>query len=78
MEARMPGILDFLTDGGGDRNLSAAFVSIVASPDCTREDLKTFFAENHYDAVTAADVDKLMTQRDNIKKAFNMPENVDY
>ena len=74
----MAGILDFLTDVGGDRNLSASFMGIVASPDCTQQDLMDFFAANNYDGVTAADVDKLMAQRDNIKRDFNVPENVDY
>jgi len=74
----MAGILDFLTDVGGDRNLSATFVGIVASPDCTQQDLTDFFAENHYDGVTAADVGKIMAQRDTIKRDFNVPENVDY
>jgi hypothetical protein len=78
MEESMPGILDFLTDVGGDRNLSATFVGIVASPDCTPQDLMEFFAAHNYDAVTAADVAKIMTQRDNIKRDFNVPENVDY
>lgn len=74
----MPGILDFLTDVGGDRNLSAAFMGIVASPDCTPQDLQGFFAANNYADVTAADVAKIMTQRENIKRDFNVPENVDY
>ena len=74
----MAGILDFLTDVGGDRDLSATFMGIVASPDCTQQDLMEFFAANHYDGVTAADVDKLMAQRNNIKRDFNVPENVDY
>jgi hypothetical protein len=78
MEESMAGILDFLTDVGGDRDLSAAFVGIVASPDCTRQDLVDFFASNNYDGVTAADVDKIIAQRDTIKRDFNVPENVDY
>ena len=74
----MAGILDFLANVGGDRNLSASFVGIVASPDCTQQDLVDFFAANNYDGVTAADVDKILAQRDNIKRDFNVPENVDY
>ena len=74
----MAGILDFLTDVGGDRNLSGEFVSIVASPDCTQQDLLDFFNANNYGGVTAADVDKILTQRDNIKNDFNVPQNVDY
>ena len=74
----MPGILDFLTDVGGDRNLSAGFIGIVASPDCTKQDLLDFFAANNYADVTAADVDKIMTQRNNIQRDFKVPENVDY
>lgn len=74
----MPGILDFLTDIGGDRNLSGEFVSIVSSPDCTQQDLRDFFAAKNYNEVTAADVEKIMVQRDNIKHDFNVPENVDY
>jgi hypothetical protein len=78
MEARMPGMLDFLTDVGGDSNLSSEFVRIVASPDCTQQDLLDFFAANDYRGVTAVDVGKILTQRDNIKRDFNVPENVDY
>lgn len=74
----MPGILDFLTDVGGDRNLSGAFVGIVASPDCTRQDLLDFFRDNNYADVTPADVDKILAQRENIKQDFNVPQNVDY
>lgn len=74
----MAGILDFLTDVGGDRNLSGEFMSIFASPDCTQQDLLNFFNANNYDGVTAADVDKIMTQRDNIQNEFNVPQNVDY
>ena len=74
----MAGILDFLADIGGDRDLSGEFVSVVSSPDCTQQDLLDFFAAKHYGDVTAADVDKIMTQRANIKQDFNMPENVDY
>jgi len=74
----MAGILDFLSDIGGDRNLSGEFVSIVSRPDCTRQDLLDFFGAKNYSDVTAADVDKIMTQRENIKQDFNMPENVDY
>lgn len=74
----MAGILDFLTDVGGDRNLSGAFVSVVASPDCTRQDLLEFFNANDYSGVTSADVDKILAQRENIKRDFNVPQNVDY
>ena len=74
----MPGILDFLTDVGGDRNLGGAFVGVVASPDCTRQELLDFFHANNYPDVTAADVDKLFTQRERIKQAFDVPQNVDY
>jgi hypothetical protein len=42
MEVIMAGILDFLTDVGGDRDLSGEFVSIAASPDCTQQDLLDF------------------------------------
>ena len=74
----MAGILDFLTDVGGDRDLSGEFVSIAASPDCTQQDLLDFFNAKNYSDVTAADVDKIMTERDNIKNDFNVPPNVDY
>lgn len=74
----MAGILDFLTDVGGDRNLSAEFVSIVASPDCTQQDLLDFFNANNYNDVSAADVDKILAERENIKNDFNVPPNVDY
>lgn len=78
MEEIMPGIIDFLTDVGGDRNLSGEFVGLVARPDCTQQDLLDFFRANDYGDVTAADIDKIMTQRDNIKNDFNVPHNVDY
>lgn len=74
----MAGILDFLTDVGGDRNLSGEFVSIVASPDCTQQDLLDFFNANNYNDVSAADVDKILAERENIKNDFNVPPNVDY
>lgn len=74
----MAGILDFLSDVGGDRNLGGAFVGVVASPDCTRQDLLDFFHTNNYADVTAADVDKLLAQRDHVKQAFDVPQNVDY
>lgn len=74
----MAGILDFLTDVGGNRNLSGEFVSIVSSPDCTQQDLLDFFNANNYGDVTAADVDKIMTQRENIKNEFDVPVNADY
>ena len=74
----MAGILDFLSDIGGDRNLSGEFVSIVSSPDCTQQDLLDFFNGNNYADVTAADVDKIMTQRENIKNDFEVPPNADY
>lgn len=74
----MPGMIDFLTDVGGDRSLSGEFVSIISSPDCTQQDLLDFFSAKNYNGVTAADVDKLMTQRDNIKNDFEVPPNVDY
>ena len=44
----MPGIIDFLTDVGGDRDLSGQFVSMITSPDCTQQDLMDFFKANHY------------------------------
>ena len=56
----MPGIIDFLTDVGGDRDLSGQFVSLIASPDCTQQDLMDFFKANHYGDVTPADVGKIM------------------
>ncbi|MDJ0811370.1 MAG: hypothetical protein QNJ48_07015 [Desulfobacterales bacterium] len=74
----MAGILDFLTDVGGDRQLSGEFMSIVASPDCTQQDLLSFFSANNYADVTAADVDKLLNQRENLKNEFSVPGNVDY
>lgn len=74
----MAGILDFLTDVGGDRNLSGEFVSIAAKPDCTQQELLDFFNANNYRDVTAADVDKIMAERNNIKNDFNIPPNVDY
>jgi hypothetical protein len=77
-EEMMPGIIDFLTDVGGDRDLSGQFVSLIASPDCTQQDLMDFFKANHYGDVTPADVGKIMTQRENIKTEFNVPQNVDY
>jgi hypothetical protein len=78
MEARMAGILDFLTDIGGDRDLSGGFVSIVSRPDCTQQDLLDFFAAHDYSDVTPADVAKIMTQRQKIKEDFSMPEGADY
>lgn len=74
----MAGILDFLTDVGGDRQLSGEFVSIVASPDCTQRDLLDFFNAKNYADVTAADVDKILAERETIKNDFNVPQNVDY
>lgn len=74
----MAGILDFLTDVGGDRDLSSEFVRIVTSPDCTQQDLADFFAARNYGDVTAADVDKILAQRETIKQDFNVPPNVDY
>ena len=74
----MAGILDFLTDVGGDRELSGAFVSVVASPDCTRQDLLDFFSAKNYADVTKSDADKILAERDNIRNNFNVPPNVDY
>ena len=74
----MPGILDFLTDVGGDRELACEFTTIVASPDCTQQDLLRFFSANNYADVTAAEVDKLLNQRENLKNEFSVPGNVDY
>ncbi len=74
----MAGILDFLTDVGGDRELAGAFMGIMASPDCTQKDLLDFFNANRYADVSSADVDKLLEQREQIKKNFNVPGNVDY
>ena len=74
----MPGILDFLTDVGGDRALSGEFVAKIANPSCTRDDLLAFFQANNYPDVTAADVDKLLAQKANLKQEFDMPEGVDY
>jgi len=78
MEEIMAGILDFLTDVGGDRQLSGAFVSIAAKPDCTQQELLDFFDANNYRDVTAADVDKIMAERENIKNNFDVPPHVDY
>ena len=74
----MAGILDFLTDVGGNRDLASQFMSVVAGPDCTRQDLLDFFAANSYADVSAADVEKVMAQREQIMNDFSMPENVDY
>jgi hypothetical protein len=77
-EEMMAGILDFLTDVGGNRDLAGKFMGVVASPDCTRQDLLDFFAENSYADVSPADVGKLMAQREKIKGDFSLPGNVDY
>ena len=74
----MAGILDFLADVGGDRELASQFMYVVAGPDCTRQDLLDFFAANSYADVSDTDVDKLMAQREKIMNDFSMPGNVDY
>jgi hypothetical protein len=78
MEEMMAGILDFLTNVGGNQDLAAKFMKIIASPDCTRQDLQDFFGENNYADVSDADIGKLMDQREKIQRDFNMPGNVDY
>ena len=74
----MAGILDFLTDAGGNRELASKFMSVVAGPDCTRQDLLDFFATNRYADVSAEDVDKVMAPREKIMTDFSMPGVVDY
>ena len=74
----MAGILDFLTDVGGNPELAGKFMGIIASPDCTQQELMDFFKENHYADVSDADVGKVMEQREKIQSDFNMPGNVDY
>lgn len=74
----MAGILDFLTNVGSDKDLAGKFMGIIASPDCTRQDLMDFFAENNYAGVSEADIGKLMEQRETIQRDFSMPGNVDY
>lgn len=74
----MAGILDFLTDVGGNPTLSGAFVNLAAKPDCTQQDLLDFFSANNYGDVTADDVNKIMIHRNNIQRDFNVPQNADY
>jgi hypothetical protein len=74
----MAGILDFLSDVVRNRDLSGAFFSVAASPDCTRQDLLEFFNTNGFSGVTEADVGKILAQKENIKRDFAVPPNVDY
>ncbi len=74
----MPGILDFLTDVGADSELAGEFVGVISNPGCTQQDLLNFFQAKQYGDVTAADAEKLLTQRDSFKNDFQVPPNVDY
>jgi hypothetical protein len=68
----MAGIIDFITDMGGDRDLGGEFVEIISQPDCTKQDLASFFTRRQYTDVTQADVDKLFSHRNNIAQDYGL------
>jgi hypothetical protein len=74
----MAGIIDFMTDLGGDRNLSADFIEKITKPDITHQKLKDFFTANDYDEVTDEDVDKLLHHRNRIKEDYGIAPHIDY
>ena len=74
----MAGIIDFLTDLGGDRNLSGDFIEKITRPDVTQQELKDFFTANDYSDVTDEDVDKLLNHRNRIKEDYGIAPHVDY
>ena len=74
----MAGIIDFMTDLGGDRNLSGEFVEKITRPDITRQELQAFFTANDYSDVTDEDIDKLLNHRNRIKEDFGIASHVDY
>ena len=74
----MAGIIEFMTDLGGDRNLSADFVEKITKPDITQQQLKAFFTANDYEDITDDDIDKLLDHRNRIKEDYNIPPHGDY
>jgi hypothetical protein len=74
----MAGIIDFMTDLGGDRNLSGEFVEKITRPDITQQELKAFFTANDYSDVTDEDVEKLLNHRNRIKEDFGLAPHIDY
>lgn len=74
----MAGIIDFMTDLGGDRDLSADFVQKITRPDITQQELKAFFTANDYEDVTDDDIDKLLDHRNRIKEDYGIAPHGDY
>ena len=74
----MAGIIDFFTDMGGDAALAGEFITTIAQPDCTQQDLLDFFNAKGYQDVTAEDVGKLFANRKNLKDEFEIPVRADY
>jgi len=77
-EGVMAGIIDFITDIGGDRELAGEFIEIISKPDCTHQDLVDFLRRKDYEEVVQGDVAKLMKHRNKIKDEYGIPSHVDY
>jgi len=73
----MVGIIDFITDLSGDRDLGGEFVEIISQPDCTQEELVDFFNRKNYPDVTQNDVEKLMRHRNHIAEDYGL-DHTDY
>ncbi|CAB1059251.1 hypothetical protein D1BOALGB6SA_4009 [Olavius sp. associated proteobacterium Delta 1] len=74
----MAGIIDFFTDMGGDPVLAGEFITTIAEPDCTQQELLDFFDAKGYQDVTQADVGKLFDNRKKLKDDFEIPVRADY
>ena len=74
----MAGIIDFITDIGGNRELAGDFIGIIAKPDCTHNDLVNFLRTRGYEEVVQGDVAKLLRHRNKIKEDYGIPSHVDY
>ena len=74
----MADIIDFMTDLGGDQNLSGVFIEKITRPDITKQELEAFFTANDYNDVTDEDIDKLLNHRNRIKEDFDLPPHIDY
>jgi hypothetical protein len=74
----MAGIIDFFTDMGGDSALAGEFITTIAQPDCTQQDLLDFFGDKGYQDVTEADVGKLFDNRKKLRDDFEIPARSDY
>jgi hypothetical protein len=77
-EEVMAGIIDFFTDMGGNSELAGKFITTIAQPDCTQQDLLDFFSDKGYQDVTKADIGKLFDNRKKLKDEFKIPVRSDY